>query len=204
MNDKIEPPPSNLYGDIKKRLRAQIPTEFISTKTKGTNDKIRYVNVTDAKDLLDDRVGAANWDAQVVRDSVVGKFYIIIVRIRIVADDGIFNQDGTGHEKIDCSSYGDVASNAYAQAFRRAAEGHGLARELWRGELSEEQLNTPATDEQIKALHARAAALARTESAIALHYSGKRTELFGDLTIAEANVALNDTKRFLKNAGSKK
>lgn len=194
----------NIYQSIKKRLRAQIPTEFISHKTKGANDKIKYLNVTDAKDLLDERVGSANWDAQIVRDSVVGKNYIIIVRIRIFADDGIFDQDGTGIEKVDHSGYGDTASNAYAQAFRRAAEGHGLARELWRGELSEEQLIAPATKEQIAALHDRATALSRTEGALASYYSDKRTELFGELTINEANICLNDTRRFLKKAGSTK
>ncbi len=35
--------------------------------------------------------------------------------------------------------YGDTASNAYAQGLRRAAESHGLGRELWRMELSDEQ-----------------------------------------------------------------
>ncbi len=42
-------------------------------------------------------------------------------------------------ERVDKEGYGDPASNGYAQAVRRAAESHGLGRELWRLELSDEQ-----------------------------------------------------------------
>jgi hypothetical protein len=66
--------------------------------------------------------------------------------VMIHASDGAYSQDGTGVESINLRGYGDVASNAYAQAFRRACESHGLARELWRMELSEEQKDISRVD----------------------------------------------------------
>lgn len=202
MSDKINS--ENTYENIKRRLKEPIPVNLISYKKKGGNDKISYINVTDCKDLLDQRVGAdAQWDAVIVGDSVVGDNYVVKVRIRIWAFDGTFEQDGIGLEKINLNSYGDPATNAYAKAFRRAAEGHGLARELWRDELSEEQLLLPATKQQIADLHTRAAQISRTEDALASHYTEKRTELFGEMTIAEATFALKDTFRFVKKEGAK-
>lgn len=181
------------YGEIKKRLRAKIPDKMISHKP-VKNQQIPYVNVTDIKDLLDERVGADHWDSVRVSDCVAGDTYICWVRIRIHAQDGIFEQDGVGDENLVVKGYGSVSTNAYAQAFRRAAEGHGLARELWRGELSEEQMHQPATADQVQALHQQVKRLGKTEESAAKYYTKNRVDLFGEMTQDEAERALQHLK----------
>lgn len=116
-------------------LRAPVPRELISQKdTGGRGFQADYVNVTDRKDLLDERLGAGNWSALVDRTDCTPDLYIIIVRMTIFGSDYSIAQDGTGTETLEGRHYGDIASNAYAQAFARACESFGFARELWRGE----------------------------------------------------------------------
>lgn len=120
------------YADIKEKLKEPVPKELISTRPAGGNSgaQIEYINITDYKDLLDARAGI--WESRVNDFKQIGESLCCVVNIAIHCDDGIFNQDGTGIEPLATDSYGDPFSNAYAQAFRRACEGHGLSRELWR------------------------------------------------------------------------
>lgn len=113
-----------------KNLRSPVPRILLSQKKAG-GSSIDYINVTDLKDMLDVRVGM--WSAEVLEYKQIGEELIMIVRIFVHAKDGDFHSDGTGHNKVNHNAFGDTASNAYAQAFRRACEGLGLARELWRG-----------------------------------------------------------------------
>lgn len=128
--------PNVTYYMLKANLATPIPREMISSKQKGWDKKkdepiiIEYANVTDLKDLLDERVGL--WTAIVTSFQQIGNSLCVVVRITIYATDGAFYSDGTGIENLDTSSYGDPFSNAYAQAFRRACEGHGMGREMWR------------------------------------------------------------------------
>lgn len=117
------------YNEIKKALAEPVPSELISHRQQGGFD-IAFVNVTNCKDLLDDRVG--HWNAFVHEFKQIGESICVVVRLRIHADDGVYEQDGTGIKALSSNSYGDPFSNAYAQAFRRACEGHGLSREFWR------------------------------------------------------------------------
>jgi predicted nucleic acid-binding Zn finger protein len=115
---------------ILQNLRVQVPPILLSRKKAG-GAAIDFINITDLKDILDIRAGA--WTAEIRDYKQIGGQCIMVVRIIIHAKDGDFHSDGNGHEKVDHGAFGDTASNAYAQAFRRAAEGLGLARELWRG-----------------------------------------------------------------------
>lgn len=117
------------YEQIRFNLRIPIDNRYISTKTVKGNS-IAYVNITDLKDILDRRAGI--WTSEVKTAIQFGNEVLIVVKITIHAVDGQYSQEGTGVEGVDHSGYGDSASNAYAQAFRRACEGHGLGRELWR------------------------------------------------------------------------
>jgi hypothetical protein len=189
------------YSEIRKRLRGPIPAELLSHKPAGKGEnatKIPYVNVTDVKDLLDQRVGLDAWEAMLVSDTVAGDVYICWVRLTITASDGAFSQDGCGDCNIVVKGYGSVSTNAYAQALRRAAEGHGLARELWRGELSDEQRELPATAHQIAELHQEMTRLGKNEAAAASYYTGGRVDLFGEMTQDEAEKALQQLRRLKK------
>lgn len=131
-----------IFAEIKKQLSAPVPTDLISVRNQGNRD-IHYVNVTDYKDLLDQRAGI--WEAIVMDFKQIGESLCCVVRLTIHADDGSFTQDGTGIEPLNTSSYGDPFSNAYAQAFRRACEGFGLSRELWRGDHEQPRIeNRPS------------------------------------------------------------
>lgn len=117
------------YYQIQKNLEAKIPDSLIRTADKPGHP--RYINITDLKDLLDKRAGI--WYAQLKSGNQVGNQYILWLTLSIVDKDGnVYSQDGCGFEEINYDSYGDTASNAYSQALKRAAESHGLARELWR------------------------------------------------------------------------
>lgn len=126
------------YEAVKERLCQPVPRELIRQREAGRDRQgnaiyVDYINVTDYKDLLDERVGT--WEAVVAEFKQISESLCVVVKLIIHTDDGAFAQDGTGIESIaEFSGYGDPFSNAYAQAFRRACEGHGLSRELWRGE----------------------------------------------------------------------
>lgn len=136
--------PNLSYSKLKSNLAIPIDKHLISSKTRrsknGYEVKIDYVNVTDLKDLLDQRAGV--WTATVVSTTIMGNQLGVVVRISVHGADGIYSQDGTGVEGLNHTGFGDTYSNAYAQAFRRACEGHGLGRELWRkSELSDGELD---------------------------------------------------------------
>jgi hypothetical protein len=125
--------PNLTYDMIKANLLVPINPVLISQKPVGRgNDEhfVDYVNITDMKDILDDRAGL--WTALVKKTIVAEGMLLMVVSITIHAEDGDFTQDGTGFESLNFRGFGDIYSSAYAQAFRRAAEGHGLGRELWR------------------------------------------------------------------------
>ena len=126
------------YAELKKRLKRPIDRKLLSQKKAG-GATIDFLNITDLKDELDSRLQPNHWEAIIKQTMLCGENLIMIVSLVIHAEDGAFCQDGTGIESINLRGYGDVASNSYAQALRRAAESHGFCRELWRDELSNEQ-----------------------------------------------------------------
>lgn len=127
------------YGEIKRRLKKPIDKKLLSHKKQGGAD-IAFLNITDLKDELDARLHPNHWEALIKSTTVCGDNFVMVVSLVIHASDGAFCQDGTGLESINLKGYGDTASNAFAQALRRAAESHGFCRELWRMELSNEQI----------------------------------------------------------------
>jgi len=117
------------FSAIRARLAAPIDAKYISIKNLGGRD-IPFVNITDMKDILDERVPV--WESHVAEVKQIGENLCVVVRLSIHTTDGVFSQDGTGLEMLNVNSYGDPFSNAYAQAFRRACEGFALGRDLWR------------------------------------------------------------------------
>lgn len=127
------------YNELKRRLKKPADERFISTKTVG-GAKIRFVSITDLKDGLDARLAPNHWEAIIKSTTICGDNLLMVVSLIIHAADGAFCQDGTGIESVNLKGYGDTGANAFAQALRRAAESHGFCRELWRDELSDEQI----------------------------------------------------------------
>lgn len=77
-----------------------------------------------------------------------GQFQVAL-RLTIFAKDRNVFMDGNGHEDLPFKGFGDPFSNAYAMAFRRAAEGHEFARTLWRksDKIEEETFEESGTGE---------------------------------------------------------
>jgi hypothetical protein len=123
----------NTYSEIVTAIRQPIPSDKIRYRKQKDTD-IAYLDITDCKDLMDQRAGV--WSSEVVSLQQLGSQCVAVVRVSIHTKEGIVSHDGTGYEQIDRESYGDTASNAYAQAFKRACESFGLARELWRREVA--------------------------------------------------------------------
>ncbi len=127
--------PALTYDEIRANLAKPIPKELISGKKQYDKKNSRsitidYVNVTDLKDILDSRAGL--WSASIKEFKSIGNELGVVISLTVYTSTGNFIQDGNGSEKLDHSGFGDSFSNAYAQAFRRACEGHGLGRHLWR------------------------------------------------------------------------
>ena len=127
-------------NELLRRLREPLPANKIKVKNTGEGGyQAEYVNVTDLKDLIDDRIGAGNWQSflremQVIHDNGLGQL-IVIVEVKITGDDDkACTHIGNGWEVLEGVKYGDPCSNAYAMAMRRALESFGLGRELWRKE----------------------------------------------------------------------
>ena len=57
---------------------------------------------------------------------VGGDRFYVVGRLTFTCSDGVFYQEATGTERLDCSNYGDPSSNAEAMAFRRCASKFGL------------------------------------------------------------------------------
>lgn len=152
------------YAEIKRKLKEPIERKYISTKTVGGKE-IKYVSITDIKDQLDSRLAPNHWEAIVKSTTVAGETLLMIISLIIHADDGVFCQDGTGIEKTTLRGYGDIGSNSFAQGLRRAAESHGLGRELWRDELSDEQKEIQREAKPQQAVQVKPATIMRIRNA---------------------------------------
>lgn len=204
------------YVELLEKLRKPIEPKRLSTKI-ISGDKIPFVNITDCKDILDERIGGHRWESSIKSCQLTDVGCSVVVEIRVHSSDGMFAHDGTGFAKASVY-YGDPPSNAYAQAFRRALEGFGFCRELWRQELSEEQQSSIATTEQVAELHELLDELnnliiendtggeQRTETAVASHYSDGNAELFGEMMYLDAVKATDGLKGLIrkKSQGKKK
>jgi len=136
--------------EILTQLRKPIPPELISIRKQG-NTQIKYVCWADLADLLDSRCGLGAWsfDIREIRETspltqctkidsdgkpfqkTIGAQLLIVGVLTIYGDDRTNSYTSTGIEELDCSSFGDPASNASAMALRRCCALSGLGRQLW-------------------------------------------------------------------------
>lgn len=136
-------------NEVMTRLNVPIPSKLLDKKPDKSG--AIYVNITSEKDLLDWACGFGRHREEILqiipkietnyKKRGPGAMLGMTVRVHIqTLDEGWIFQDGTGTEWLTGSDiFGDPLTNAYAQAVRRAAESHCLARELWRKEISKPQ-----------------------------------------------------------------
>jgi hypothetical protein len=142
------------YAQIRNNLLQPTPKNLIRTVNKKGSPP--YVNVTDIKDLLDKRAGV--WECKNIHVQVVGNQCITSVDVVIHAIDGSYTQSNSGMEDVDHDQFGNTATNSFAQAFRRACEGHGLCRDMWRKianitpQQAQQQLQQRPNQQQVRQL----------------------------------------------------
>jgi hypothetical protein len=105
-------------------LRERIPDELIRTRQQG-GANIRFIEWHSATELLDER--APGWECRITEvGHIAGKVFIKVA----LTIDGV-TRENIGFEDEDASGYGDVFSNSFAMAVKRAAALFGLARHLY-------------------------------------------------------------------------
>lgn len=115
-------------AEILSDLRKEIPASMLKTKTlKGS--AITYISWYKAVDILD--WFAPGWSHEIRAVNGAGQQTVVVARIIISAEEGYFHREATGIEDDDHDGYGDTASNASAQALKRAAAMWGLGKYLY-------------------------------------------------------------------------
>lgn len=129
--------------EILNNLKQPIESHHFDSKKKGGKD-IPFIPVWNYYELLDQRLGAENWELT-LRVDHIGGLAVIIASLTIHGEDRSITRDGIGNEKDDVETWGDSTSNAESQAVRRVCAKFGLSRDLWlkKGKSSPQLPNIP-------------------------------------------------------------
>jgi hypothetical protein len=105
-------------------LKQRVPQGLIKSRKQGGNS-LSYIEWFTACDLLDER--APGWTCEVKQvGEICGKVYIRVA----LTIDGV-TRENIGYEDEDMKGFGDVFSNSFAMALKRAAALFGIARHLY-------------------------------------------------------------------------
>jgi hypothetical protein len=107
--------------DLADALAAPFPDAVVKTKRKGSTN-ISFVSWHIYAARLNQLVGPNGWSASIADRAEVGGKLMLAVTVTILG----CAQTNVGTEDEDKDDYGDAATNAWAQAFKRACAGHGL------------------------------------------------------------------------------
>lgn len=110
--------------EILSKLRVDIPKNLVKQKKMG-GQIIDYIDWPTAMDILDEVAPTAV--VQVTNQMIVGNYLMITVTVTI---DHV-SRSNVGSEKINHESFGDTATNAFAQALKRTLAMFGIGRFLY-------------------------------------------------------------------------
>lgn len=128
--EKIFLGPFKPIKEIVADLSKEIPARFIKQRKQG-GATLDYVEWHIAAQFLD--LYASGWSWKIMHMTELNSGSLIVHgRLTIPCAEGKVSRDATGIEEADARMYGDVASNAVAMAFKRAAVLFGLGRGLYR------------------------------------------------------------------------
>lgn len=122
--ENIEKPQGLELKEILSKLRIPLPAELIKQRKQG-GSIIDYIEWTTALDILDEYVG--NYSVDISKMFEIGGYVVIEVGITINGE----RRANIGSEKLSHTGFGDPFTNAFAQAFKRAAASWGIARGLY-------------------------------------------------------------------------
>lgn len=124
-DDDYDKPKRQRFAEILKQLSERMPDDLIKTRKQGGTE-LSYIEWFTAAEQLDKI--AVDWEDDIESVTIVDNKLIIVVGITI---RGV-RRANVGIEDLTTDSYGDVASNAFAMAFKRAAALFGIARHLYK------------------------------------------------------------------------
>lgn len=110
-------------NDIINDLKKPVAIKHIEWLEKGKTP-IPFISWSNAVKYLD--YYAFGWFYEIVRESEIAGKLILTVRLTIPAKEGLFWREATGNEESSKDGYGDLSTNAEAQALKRAAAKFGL------------------------------------------------------------------------------
>lgn len=130
--EAAEPHPGQTFRPVKEivaDLSKEIPHRFIKQRKQG-GATLSYIEWHTAASFLDLYAPGWSWEIQHLVELNSGAL-IVHGRLTIPCAEGTVTRDATGIEEADERMYGDVASNAVAMAFKRAAVLFGLGKHLY-------------------------------------------------------------------------
>jgi hypothetical protein len=114
-------------ASLASRLMERFPERWHQTKTKkGT--ALTFVSWHHYADQLDGLVGPLNWWTEEPKVTVTPSAVVVAVGLTIKDHGTKWN---VGDEELDKSTFGTASTNAFAQAFKRAAAMWGLGRYMY-------------------------------------------------------------------------
>lgn len=114
-------------NEIIEGLKKDPAPRHLRTRKQGKTE-ITYMPWAYICDYLDHYAPGWSWTIKVYE---VGERLVIDGRLTVHGSDGSRTRSSTGSEKLGVEHYGDSATNAEAQALRRAACKFGFCRTLW-------------------------------------------------------------------------
>lgn len=135
-----------MIHDILKRLREEIPAQYVKFLSKGGNNKITYISWYDTARILDERLGNDglwHWAIDKVSNSADRIYIVGTLTIESFEDNKKVCFSATGTEELNMKGYGDPSSNAEAMAFKRASAKSGLGRQFY---YKDEPVNKPSNN----------------------------------------------------------
>jgi len=113
--------------ELEAALAEPFPDEVHKEREVGGGKKVTYVEWADYVERMNDLVGVRGWESHVDVAAVAGDTVIVKCEISILGN----TKSSLGDEVLDAKGYGSVATNAEAQAKKRAFAQHGVGLYLY-------------------------------------------------------------------------
>lgn len=115
-------------GEIICDLKKPVARRHLRERTQG-GKLIFYLSWSTACKYMD--LYANGWFSEIRKTEVIGGKLVMTVRVSIPAKEGLIWREDCGSEDEDKDNYGDAATNAAAQAMKRAFAKFGLGQYLY-------------------------------------------------------------------------
>ncbi|MGD9697566.1 Rad52/Rad22 family DNA repair protein [Acinetobacter sp.] len=135
------------WRSMLRKLNRVLPASLVKQRKEG-GFTLDYIEWNTAADILDDVT--PEWQNYIKSVQVIDNTVIVTVGIKLYNAETSewISRENVGIEKIGSADVGDIASNAFAMAFKRAATLFGVGRHLYKA--PEYAKFRQATESQLK------------------------------------------------------